>query len=120
MRRAGARSGSGFSSLDLFARAVGEVAHALGVGPGAIGPAFEQGRAAAVARRALDGLARGLVDRQHIVAVEFDAGHAVAGAAVGHAGIAGGVSNGTSVAYWLFSQTKRTGSFQMPAMFSPS
>ena len=37
--------------LDLLAGAVGEVAHALGVRPGAVGLAFEQRRPAARARR---------------------------------------------------------------------
>ena len=36
---------AGFPGFDLLAGAVGVVAHAFGVRPGAVGPAFEQGRA---------------------------------------------------------------------------
>ena len=63
------------------------------MGPGAVGSAFEQGRSVACSGAA-DGLAGGLVDGQHVVAVEVDAGHSVARAAVGHAGVARGVSEG--------------------------
>jgi len=38
--------------VDLVASAVSVVAHAFGVWPGAVGPAFEQGRAFAVSRAA--------------------------------------------------------------------
>ena len=61
------------------------------------------------------------MDGEHVVAVDFDAGHAVDGAAAGDArDCRPHTSNGTSVANWLFSQTNSTGSFQMLARFSPS
>ena len=62
---------AGLPAFDLLAGAVGEVAHSFGVGPGAIGAAFEQGRPAAGAGAA-HGFAGGLVDGQHVVAVEVD------------------------------------------------
>jgi hypothetical protein len=77
--------------LHLVARAVGEVAHALGVGAGAVRQAFEQRRPAAGAGAA-HRLARRLVDRGDVVAVHPDARQAVGGAARCHAGIAGRVA----------------------------
>ena len=106
--------------LDLFARAVGEVAHAFGVRARAIGLAFDQRRPVAGARPA-HRLAGDLVNGQHVVAVDLDAGHAVAAPRGGRrSGLPLAYANGTSVANWLFSQTNSTGSFQMLAMFSPS
>ncbi len=76
--------------LHFFPCAIGEIAHALGVRPGAVRPAFEQGRPAAVARPA-DRLARRRVDRRRVVAVHLGAGQAVAGGPRRHAGVAGRV-----------------------------
>ena len=73
--------------LDIFTRAVGEVAHALGVGAGAVGFAFEQGGAFAVAGT-LHGIARDGFHGEHIVAIHFDAGDAIRRATRCHAGIA--------------------------------
>ena len=75
---------------NLLAGAVGVVAHALGMGPGAIGLAFDQGGAAAAAGP-LHRFARHPLDFQHVVAVDFEPGHAVGDRARGHAGIAGDV-----------------------------
>ena len=84
---------AGLPGIDLVARAVGVVAHAFGVWPGAVGPAFEQGRAVAISR-ALDGSQRLLVDSQHIIAVQVDALDAVARPSIGHAGAGGRVGEG--------------------------
>ena len=63
------------------------------MGPGAIGSAFEQGRPSSAAGAA-HGFARGLVNGQHVVAVEVDAGDSVARATISHAGVAGSVCEG--------------------------
>ncbi len=81
---------AGLPALDVLARAVRVVAHPLGVGPGPIGLALDQGRPAAAAG-AVDGLVRGLRDGQDVVAVDLDAGQAVALGAAGDAGVAAGV-----------------------------
>ena len=83
-------SGSGLSRLRLRRGCGSEVAHALGVRPGAVGAAFEQ-RGPAAARARSTASAGGLVNGQDVVAVDVDSGHAITGAAAGHAGIAGRV-----------------------------
>src|SRR5437763_15071625 len=75
-----------FPGLDVLARAISVVAHAFGVGPGAIGAAFQE-RGPLPATGAIDG-ERGRVGHgRNIVAIDLDAGHAVGVAPTGHAGI---------------------------------
>ena len=76
-----------FPLLHLFTRAISEVAHAFGVRAGAVGFAFDERGAFAVAST-LHGLAGGGVHCQHVVAIHFDAGDAIRRAAGCHAGIA--------------------------------
>ena len=90
-------------------------------GAGAVGLALEQRRPVAArgpARTASPAASR---DGEHVVAVDLDAGHAVARRrGWPRSGCRRRSANGTSVANWLFSQTNSTGSFQIAARFSPS
>src|SRR5262245_7778997 len=79
-----------FPLLNLISRAVSEVAHAFGVRAGAVSFAFEQRRATASAG-ALNGFAGGLVDCEHIVAIDFEAGQAIRRATLSDTRIARGV-----------------------------
>ena len=105
--------------LDLLARAVGEVAHALGVRPRAVGLALEQRRPAARAGPR-DRLAGRRVDRP---ARRCRRPRRRACRRPRRApptlGLPAAYANGTSVANWLFSQTNSTGSFQMRGQVQP-
>ena len=70
--------------------------------------------------RALARLARGLVDREDVVAVDADAGHAVGDAPCRRRWRGRLLLRGTEMAQWLFSQTKTHGAFQTPAKFIPA
>ena len=67
-----------FPGVDFLAGAVGEVTHSLGMGPSAVGAAFEERRPLAPSR-SLDRLTGGRMDGDEIVAVKLDAGEAVGG-----------------------------------------
>ena len=110
---------TGFPGFDLVAGAVRVVAHALGVSPGAVGPALEQGGPLAAPRTA-NRLVRRFVNGTNVVAVDVHSGHSVEGPRLATLGFPAAYEKATSVANWLFSQTNTTGSFQMLAMLSPS
>ncbi len=74
--------------FNFFARAVGEIAHAFRMRARAVGLAFEQRRSAACAGT-IDSFLGGPVDRNHIVAVDFDAGHSIRRRTARHIWIAG-------------------------------
>ncbi len=84
---------AGFPGFDLVAGAVRVVAHALGMRPGAVGAALDQCGPVA-ASGTVNGLVGCLVNGQDVVAVDVDSGHSIAGAAAGHAGVAGRVGKG--------------------------
>ncbi len=106
--------------IDFFAGAIGEITHAFRMGPRSISATFEQTRPAALASPVHCFGCR-LVNGHDIVAVQLHAWQAISRRSVGYAwGCRPNTANGTSVAYWLFSQTNSTGSFQMAARFNPS
>src|SRR5262249_15548049 len=76
--------------LDLFACAVGVIAHALGVGTGAVRLALQQGRPT-TGSRATNCLVRGTKDGKLIVPVNFNARHSVGSTATGDTRIARGI-----------------------------
>src|SRR5262249_26267628 len=78
-----------FPFVDLVGRAITGVAHTLGVGAGAVGAAFDQGRA--LVGPGAGNRRRGrFVDGEDVVAVDGDPQHAVAAGALGDVGVAGG------------------------------
>ena len=82
-----------FPLFHVFARAIRIIAHPFGVRAGAIGEALNQGRAAA-ATGPFDGLGRGVVHGQHVVAINRNAGQTVAFGPRGDGRIAGRISEG--------------------------
>ena len=74
-----------FPGVDFLAGAVGEVAHPLGMGPGAVGAAFEE-RGAVSPARPLNRLTGGRMNGDEIVAIQFHAGEAVGGGAAANLG----------------------------------
>ena len=115
-----AGSGSGSSRLDFLARAIGVVAHALGVGPGAVGLALDQGRPVAARARATASLAASETARTSLPSTSTP-GQAVA-IAPGWRRRSCPRRTGTGPRWRTGCSRRRTatGSFQMLAMFSPS
>ena len=107
-----------FPFLDLLARAVGEVAHALGVWARAVGLAFEECRAASLPRAAR-GLARGLMHREHVVAVHLDAMQSVGRRAARHAWISRGVGEGHFCRVAVVFADEKRGQFPNPRHVQP-
>src|SRR5262249_22462743 len=107
--------------LDFLTRSVAEIAHALGVRPGAVGLALQQCRAATAtcAAHRLPGGALNLPCCASLAATSRPGGPYDL-PRLATLGFPAAYSKGPSVASWLFSHTNSTGNFQMPAMFSAS